>query len=226
MVSDGKTKLHTRAFRHLQLRTLMRTPNKVQLASIAAASILASYIAATAGMQNSSLQSLDIPPVLIAEAAAVDYYLKIEGIEGESASDTHKGQIEIDSFSWGMSNSGSMAAGSGGGAGKASFTSLRVTTAVSKASPMLFESVVTGKHFPSATMTLIDSEQRGQFMKVTLSDVMISSYQTAGASGETPAESFRLNFAKIEYEYTPQKADGSLDTPVKAGYDLAQNKKV
>lgn len=205
----------------------MRTPSKVQLASIAAASILAGYIVATAGMQAGSPQSLDIPPVLLAEAAAVDYFLKIEGIEGESTSETHKEQIEIHSFSWGMSNSGSMAVGGGGGAGKASFTSLRVTTTVSKASPMLFESVATGMHFPSATLTLVDSEQRGQeMMKVTLSDVIISSYQTGGVSGSAPTESFKLNFAKIEYEYTPQKPDGSLDAPVKAGYDLALAKKV
>jgi type VI secretion system secreted protein Hcp len=205
----------------------MRTPSNVQLASIAAASILAGYIVATAGMQAGSPQSLDLPPVLLAEAAAVDYFLMIEGIEGESASETHRGQIEIDSFSWGMSNSGSMAAGGGGGAGKTSFSSLRVATTVSKASPKLFESVATGKHFPSATLTLVDSEQRGQeIMKVTLSDVIISSYQSSGASGSAPTESFKLNFAKIEYEYTPQKPDGSLDAPVKAGYDLALNKKV
>lgn len=205
----------------------MRTPNKVQLASIAAASILAGYIVATAGMHSSTPQSLDIPPVLLAEAAAVDYFLKIEGIDGESTSETHKNQLEIDSFSWGMSNSGSMAAGGGGGAGKVSFSTLRLTTPISKASPKLFEACATGKHFPTATLTLVDSEQRGQeFMKVTLSDVIISSYKTTGMSGEAPVESFSLNFAKIEYEYTPQKLDGSMDSSVKAGYDLALAKKV
>ena len=158
---------------------------------------------------------------------AVDYFLKIEGIDSESSNEGYKDHIEIDSFSWGMSNSGSMASGGGGGAGKVSFTSIRLTTEVSKASPKLFESVATGKHFPSATLTLVDSEQRGQeFMKVTLSDVIISSYQTTGMSGGAPLESFKLDFAKMEYEYTPQKPDGSLDAPVKAGYDLALAKKV
>ena len=205
----------------------MRTPNKVQLASIAAAAILAGYIVAMAGMQSSPPQSLDIPPVLLAEAAAVDYFLKLEGIDGESTSETHKDWIEIDSYSWGMSNSGSMAAGGGGGAGKVSFSSLRLMTPISKASPKLFEACATGKHFPTATLTLVDSERRGlEFMKVTLSDVIISSYKTTGTSGQAPMESFSLNFAKIEYEYTPQKADGSMDAPVKAGYDLALNKKV
>lgn len=205
----------------------MRKTNKYQLASIAAATILVSYVAVTAGMQFSkSPQSLDIPPVLLAQAANVDYYLKIEGIDGESTDDIHKGQIDIQSFSWGMSNSGSMAAGSGGGSGKVSFTSIRMSTALSKASPMLFEAVAIGKHFPSATLTLVNSERGQEFMKVTLSDVMVSSYQTNGMSGNSPTESFRLNFAKIEFEYKPQSSDGSMEATVKAGYDLATNKKV
>jgi type VI secretion system secreted protein Hcp len=206
----------------------MNIPNKFQLTSIVVATILVGYVAAAAGMSlTKSPQSIDLPPVLIAEAAAVDYFLKIEGIDGESTSETHKEQIEIHSFSWGASNSGSMAAGGGGGAGKVSFSSLRVTTTISKASPKLFESVATGKHFPSAVLTLVDTQQRGlEVMKVTLTDVIISSYQTGGMSGEAPTESFRLNFAKIEYEYVPQKPDGSMDAPVKAGYDLATNKKV
>lgn len=205
----------------------MRTPNKFQLAAIAAASVLVTYFVVT-GMQTSkSPHVLDIPPVLLAEGAAVDYFLKLEGVEGESTSETHKGQIEIDSFSWGMSNSGSMAAGSGGGAGKISVGSIRMVTAVSKASPMLFEAVVTGKHFPTATIVVTNTELRGQeFMKVTLTDVLISSYQLVGSSGEHPAESFKLNFAKIEYEYSPQSSDGSMDAPVKAGYDVAANKKI
>lgn len=205
----------------------MRTPSKYQLASIAAATIIASYLAVTAGMKISqSPQPLDIPPMLLAQAANSDYYLKIEGIEGESTDEMHKGQIEIMSYTWGMSNSGSMAASSGAGAGKTSFTSIRITTAVSKASPLLFESVATGKHFPSATLSLVKSDGGQEFMKVTLSDVLISSYQTTGNSGEAPTESFRLNFAKIEYEYTPQSPDGSMEATVKAGYDLAANKKV
>jgi type VI secretion system secreted protein Hcp len=190
-----------------------------------------SYIAITAVMQmapgNQTPQSLDIPPVLLAEGAAVDYFLKIEGIDGESTDEMHKGQIEIMSYSWGMSNSGSMAAGGGGGAGKVSFSSIRFVSPVSKASPMLFESVATGKHFPTATLSVVNSELRGQeFMKVTLTDVMISSYQVSGQSGDAPTESFKLSFSKIEYEYTPQSEDGSLDAPVKAGYDVAANKKI
>ena len=176
---------------------------------------------------NQQPQALDFPPVITVDAAAVDYFLKIEGIEGESIDDRHKGEIDIMSFSWGMSNSGTFASGGGSGAGKVSFGSIRLNTAVSKASPMIFESVATGKHFPTVTLSAVKTGAIGdEFLKVTLTDVMITSYQTGGMVGEVPTDSFRLNFAKIEFEYKPQKADGSLDASVKAGYDVIANKKV
>lgn len=131
------------------------------------------------------------------------------------------------SYSWGMSNSGSFSSGGGAGAGKVSIGSIKFTTTASQASPMLFESVATGKHFPTIKLTAVNTGAEGQeFLTVTLSDVIISSYQHGGTSGELPADTFRLNFSKIEFEYKPQKADGSLDASVKAGWDLATNKKL
>jgi len=163
---------------------------------------------------------------MAADAAAVDYFLKIEGIEGESTAEGHRGEIKILSYSWGASNSGVFASGAGG-AGKVNFGSLRLTTAgVSIASPSLFDVVATGKHLPTATLTLAKADQGYDYLKVTLSDVVISSYQTAGAAGQVPIENIRLNFAQIEYEYTPQKPDGSLGTTVRAGWDLAANKRL
>lgn len=205
----------------------MKKTNMMQLASIAAASVLVGYMAVISAWQsNQQPQALEFPLLNTADAAAVDYFLKIEGIQGESMADRHKGEIDVMSFSWGASNSGSFAAGGGGGAGKVSFASIRFTTAVSKASPMIFESVATGKHFSNVTLSAVKTGANDQeFLKVTLTDVMITSYQTGGVGGEVPTDSFRLNFAKIEFEYKPQKADGSLDAPVKAGWDLKANTK-
>jgi len=206
----------------------MKKTKMMQLTLVVAASVLVGSIAVFSAWQgNQQPQALDFPPVMTADAAAVDYFLKIEGIEGESLDDRHKGEIDILSFSWGMSNSGSFASGSGAGAGKASFGSIRVTTAVTKASPLIFESVATGKHIPNVTLSAVKTGATGQeFLKVTLTDVMITSYQTGGMVGEVPTDTFRLNFAKIEIEYKPQKADGSLDASVNAGWDLQANKKV
>ena len=159
--------------------------------------------------------------------AASDYFLKIEGVDGESTDAKHKGQIEIDSFSWGVSNSGSMAAGGGGGAGKASFSDLHFTKTVDKSSPKLMEAVATGEHLRSVDLVVRKAGgEQLEYYKIELQDVVISGYSTTGSSGEAPSESISLNFSKIVFEYTPQNADGTAAAPLKVGYDLALAKKI
>ena len=159
--------------------------------------------------------------------AATDYFLKIEGVDGESTDAKHKGQIEIDSFSWGVSNSGAMAAGGGGGSGKASFSDLHFTKTVDKSSPKLMEAVATGEHLRSVDLVVRKAGgEQLEYYKVTLQDVLISGYSTTGNSGEAPSESISLNFSKIVFEYTPQNADGTAAAPLKTGYDLALAKKI
>src|SRR5262245_35706568 len=160
--------------------------------------------------------------------AAVDYFLKIEGIEGESSDDKHKGEIDIESFSWGVSNMGTGGHGGGGGAGKATFQDFHFHTHISKASPKLFLACATGEHFKKAVLTCRKAgKEQQEYLKITLTDVLVSSYQNGGGSGGVlPSDQGALNFAKMEVEYLPQKADGTLGAAVKAGYDLASNKKV
>jgi type VI secretion system secreted protein Hcp len=160
--------------------------------------------------------------------AAVDYFLKIEGVDGESSDDKHKGEIDIQSFSFGVTNMGTHGSASGGGAGKANFQDLHCTTHVNKASAKLFLACATGEHFKKAVLTCRKAgKEQQEYMKVTMSDVLVSSYTDGGGSGGiVPTDQFSLNFAKIEYEYKPQKADGTLDSAVKGGYDVAANKKV
>jgi type VI secretion system secreted protein Hcp len=160
--------------------------------------------------------------------AAVDYFLKIEGVDGESTDDKHKGEIDIESFSWGVSQMGTGGHGGGGGAGKASFQDLHFHTHINKSSPKLFLACATGEHFKKAVLTCRKAgKEQQEYLKITLSDVLVSSYQDGGGSGGViPTDQFSLNFAKIEFEYKPQKADGTLDSAVKAGYDVAANKKV
>jgi type VI secretion system secreted protein Hcp len=175
---------------------------------------------------NSSPQPLDIPPVLLADAAAVDYFLKIEGVDGESADSAHKGWIEIDSYSWGETNRGSIAAG-GAGVGKVYMQDFHFVKKLDKASPILMQACAQGEHFRMATLVAIKEGQgRQEFLKVTLTDVLISSYRTGGSSGVVPTDQFSINFAKIEYEYMPMNPDGSLGEAVKASWDLKANKRV
>jgi len=133
--------------------------------------------------------------------AAVDYFLKLDSIDGESLDRDRKDWIEVLSFSWGASNSGTGSVGGGAGAGKVSLQDFHFTANFSKASPALFLSCATGKHLKDATLIGRNAQTGNvEFIKIRLSDVLISSYQTGGSGdGGLPTDQFSLNFAKIEY---------------------------
>jgi type VI secretion system secreted protein Hcp len=155
---------------------------------------------------------------------ASDIFAKIGDIKGESLDDKHKDEIEVLSFSWGVSNTGSMASGSGGGEGKATFHDLSFVHNVDKASPVLMQACATGTHLKDATITHRKAGQGQQeFMIVKMNDVIITSV-THGGSGDGHSENVSLAFAKVNVEYKPQKADGSLDAGIHFKYDLKAQK--
>lgn len=161
--------------------------------------------------------------------AAVDYFLKLDGIDGETKQKGHEKEIELESWSFGETNSGTFSAGGGGGAGKVSMQDFHFVMHVNKASPKLFEACATGKHIKTAKLTCRKAgETQQEFLKVSFSDLMVSSYQTGGSAGSSvvPTDQISLNFAKIEIEYAEQGADGKLSASVKAGYDLKVGAKV
>lgn len=160
--------------------------------------------------------------------ALVDFYLKIDGIDGESTDDKHKDQIDVLSWSWGESNAGSFSTGGGGGSGKVAMQDFHFTQLINKASPKLFLACASGQHIKSAVLSCCKAGTTQQeFLKITFSDILISSYQTGGAqtADVRPSEQISFNFAKIEFEYSPQKSDGSLAAAMKSGWDLKANKK-
>jgi type VI secretion system secreted protein Hcp len=159
---------------------------------------------------------------------AVDYFLKIKGIEGESTDDKHKNEIDLLSWSWGETQTGSSSSGGGSGAGKVSMNDFSFVMKVNKASPKLLRACAVGEHIAEASLVCRKAGQGQQeFLTIKLSDCLVSSFQTGGASGlEFETDQISLNFSKIQYEYRAQKADGSLDGPIKAGYDLKINKEV
>ena len=161
--------------------------------------------------------------------AAVDYFLKIDGIDGESQDSKHKADIDVESWSWGESQSGSHSGGGGGGAGKVSMQDFHFVMKVNKSSPKLLLACANGEHIKKATLVCRKAgKEQQEFLKITLSDLLVSSYQTGGSGhGDVlPTDQISLNFAKIEYEYKEQKPDGTLGGAVKAGYDLKANKAV
>jgi type VI secretion system secreted protein Hcp len=168
---------------------------------------------------------------LLAQApaqAAVDSFLMLDGIKGESTDKTHQDWIEISSFSFGVSHPTTIGSGtSGAGAGKASFSDLSITKTVDKSSPALFFDAASGKHIKDGLLDVVKVSGGSEIslLEYKLTDVMISSYSIGGSSGgELPQESLSLNFTKIEFKEFPQNPTGSPGIPITVEWDLLQNK--
>ena len=156
---------------------------------------------------------------------ATDIFAKIGDIKGESLDDKHKGEVEVLSWSWGVAQVGSMAHGSGGGTGKASFSDLHIMHYVDKASPVLMKACATGEHIKEATLTARKAGKGQQeYLIIKMNDIIITSVQPSGSGGEVAVESFTLQCSKVDMEYKPQKADGSLDAGLHFKYDMKLNK--
>ena len=160
--------------------------------------------------------------------AAIDYFLKLDGISGESKDSKHKGEIDVLSFSFGETQSGSSGSGGGGGAGKVQMSDFSFTARTTKASPQLFLHCAQGKHIKQAILTVRKAgASQQEYLIIKLNDVLVSAYALGSAEGGSePQDAFSLNFVKLSYDYKPQKADGSLDAPVHAGWDLSKNVKI
>jgi type VI secretion system secreted protein Hcp len=160
--------------------------------------------------------------------AAVDYFLKLDGIKGESADAKHKEEIDIESWSWGLTQTGSHATGGGGGAGKVSMQDFHFVMKLNKASPSLMQSCATGQHIKLGTLTARKAgKDQQEFLTIKLTDVLVSSYQTGGSEGsDVPFDSVALNFSKVEVEYKQQGKDGTPGPGAKFGFDLKSNKSV
>ena len=155
---------------------------------------------------------------------AVDVYLKIGDVKGESKDAKHKDEIEVLSWSWGISNPVDARAGAGKGAGKANFNDLSFMHSVDKSSPVLLKACAMGDHFADATLVSRKAGKGQQeYLIVKLKEVFVSSVQPSGSS-EHPMESVSISFGHIDLEYKPQKDDGSLDAGVHFIYDLLKNK--
>jgi type VI secretion system secreted protein Hcp len=161
----------------------------------------------------------------------VDYFLKIDGIDGESTERGHEREIEVDSFSWGAGNAAAAAGGSGRAIGKVQFKAFNFGAISSKASPPMLLAVTTGRHIKFAVLTgRRPGEEAQDFYKIKLTDVLVSSYQGSAHSsledgGENvnnnqPMDQVSLNFAKIEFTFTSQTQIGTIGDQTTANWDL------
>ena len=151
---------------------------------------------------------------------AIDTHIKFDGVEGESTHKDHKGEIEILSWTWGISNA-NMAAGTGSGKGKASPGDMHVTHLYDKASPVLSKHCASGKHFGTVVLTSRKSgEGQKDFLKITMKEVFITSVQPSGSSDGGITESVSMSYVDIEFGYKPQDAKGGLGGEVKFGWNM------
>ena len=157
--------------------------------------------------------------------ALVDYFLKIDGIPGESQDAKHKDEIQVLSFSFGESQAGTMAFGGGGGAGKVQMQDFHFMMNVNKASPKLFLNCATGAHIGNAVLTARKAGKDQQdYLKITFTDLLVSSFQTNGDANANslPVDSISLNFSAIKIGYKIQGKDGNLVPGADATFDLKQ----
>lgn len=150
----------------------------------------------------------------------VDYFLKINGIEGESQDSRHQGEIELESFSWGESRSAHAADGVRGG--KVSTQDVLVVMQFNKASPLLMLAAASGQHLTSAVLTVrMAGSQQQEILVFTFTDLMVTSYETRGsAEPPFPVDQVSFNFRRIDVAYHPQLQDGSLGAAVEVGWDV------
>jgi type VI secretion system secreted protein Hcp len=160
--------------------------------------------------------------------AVASYFLKIDGIAGESLDAKHKGEIELESFSWVETQQVAAAAGGGAGAGKVQMHDFHFAMRMNKASPLLLLACASGQHLKSAVLTgRHPGKDQQEFLVIKFADLLISSYQTgAAADPPFPTDQVSFSFGQIAVDYRAARPDGSLDAAVHAGWDVKANKKI
>lgn len=158
---------------------------------------------------------------------AVDFFLDLgSDYAGESLDDKHKGQITVLSFSWGASQTTSVAGSGGSGAGKASLADLSIMKNYDASSNPLYKALLLGTHIKTGTLYAVKAGGDGDpFMKIELGELFVTSIQISGSS-EVPMESVSFSYNTIKSSYWQQDETGKLSAKAAVSYDLKANKVV
>ncbi|HEY0119778.1 MAG TPA: type VI secretion system tube protein Hcp [Cellulomonas sp.] len=155
---------------------------------------------------------------------AEKWFLKLDGIPGGSTDARHRHEIDVESWSWGLTGAVTHGSGGGAGAGKASFEDLQIVAALSAASPKLFLACAAGTHVVEAVLSgLRPGPAPLQLLVLTLRDVVVSGYHVGDELLDVPKDRFSLAFGQVELRYTPQDAGGKAGSAVSAGWDVLQH---
>jgi type VI secretion system secreted protein Hcp len=155
---------------------------------------------------------------------AVDYFLKLDGIQGESQDANHKDEIQIMSWSWGASQVSSVAGTGGSGAGKVDCSDYSIMAYFDKSTPKFFKSIAAGTHIKNGTMSAIKSGAEGKpYLKVDFGEMFVTSLQISGSS-EVPTVSISFSYNQIKIDYSVQDENGNLKSTGPIQYSTKENK--
>jgi len=157
---------------------------------------------------------------------AVDMFLKLGDIKGESKDSKHKDEIDVLAWSWGASNSGSAHHGGGAGAGKVNVQDISVTKWVDLSSTSILNACCVGKHIPEVTLVVRKAGEKPlEYLTITMKEVFVTSVSTGGSGGEDRlTENITLNFAKFKTQYKEQADTGGAGASPDFSFDIAANK--
>ncbi|HKE46312.1 MAG TPA: type VI secretion system tube protein Hcp [Steroidobacteraceae bacterium] len=158
---------------------------------------------------------------------AVDMFLTLDGIKGESVDHKHKDAIDILAWSWGVTQSGSFQFGGGGGSGKANFQDVSVTKYVDKSSADLLYACASGKHLKEASLIVRKAGEKPlEYLIYKLQNIIVTSVSTGGSGGEDRlTENVSLNFAKVSMDYQMQDEKGAGKKAGTFTWDISANQK-
>jgi len=155
---------------------------------------------------------------------ALDYFLKIDSIQGDSGDSKHKNEIDVLSWSWGVSNAGSSTGGGGGGASRPLFAPFTWEQGLDQSFVPLFLGVANGTHFKDALLTVRrPGKDQQEFFKMSFRDVQIVSLKSQAFDDAIQVDA-ALTYDVIQMVYRPLKSDGSLGTEIKGEWTIKQNK--
>jgi type VI secretion system secreted protein Hcp len=155
-------------------------------------------------------------------------FVKLDDIKGEASNDKHKGQIDVLSWSLGVTQTGSGHKGGGSGAGKSQVNDLTFTKHADRSSPLLFQLCCSGTPMKKGLLTCCKAGGKElEFIKIGMEQVMVTSVTVGGdGTSDFMSETVTLNFASMTYEYVPQDVHGGGEASVTKGWDIAGNKPI
>jgi type VI secretion system secreted protein Hcp len=160
---------------------------------------------------------------------ALDVYLQIDGVKGESMDDTHKGWIECTGVNWGIHQPRSATASTGGGhtAERVELEEVSFHKIADLASPILMQTCAMGKTIPKAKFEFMRADGDGKpvkYFEIELENVLIGGVSPGIEAGSLLSEHVSLKFSKVKWKYTQQRVAGGVGGSTLGGWDLAANK--